>query len=313
MASSIPHKMNIIFFGSTSFSVPIVKQIKEKFPLLAVVVTKPKPRGRGRKTTLPEIAEWAQRVGVTVLSPENPNEEAFIKDVSSLDPDLFVLSAYGHILSGELLAVPRLGGINVHPSLLPHYRGAAPIQRALMTGEEETGITIFFMDEKIDHGDIIFQKKLVIDSHDTYGSLSARLSSLAAACIVDVVRSIEAGHYTKIQQKDEEKSIAPKVKKEEMVINWHAGIDKIFNHIRALSPQPGARTAFRAKELKIIRVARGQKRLEPGILHIEDRKVYVGTGDGALIIHELQPENRSKISGRDFINGFRVKEGERVG
>lgn len=312
MASFMPRKMNIIFFGSTSFSVPIVKQIKERFPLLAVVTSKPKPKGRGRKTTVPEIAEWAQHVDVAVLSPENPNDEAFIKEISALNPDLFVLSAYGHILSKELLGVPRLGGINVHPSLLPHYRGAAPIQRALMAGEEETGITIFFMDEKIDHGDIILQKKLIIDPNDTYGSLSARLSSFAAECITDILQSIESDQCTRIKQRDEKKSYAPKIKKEEMVISWHVGVDKIFNHIRALSPHPGARTLFRGKELKIFNVARGHLRLESGILHVEDKKLYVGTGDASLIIHELQPENRAKISGRDFINGFRIKEGERL-
>lgn len=305
--------MNIIFFGSTSFSLPIVKQIKENSQLLAVVITKPKPKGRGRKISLPVVAEWAQSCGVTVLSPDNPNEETFIKNIFTLKPDLFVLSAYRHILSGDLLKVPRLGGINIHPSLLPKYRGAAPIQRAIMAGETKTGITVFFMDEKLDHGEMIFQQGLAIDPNDTCGSLSARLSSLAAESIADILKSIEAGNYKRIKQNEEEKTYAPKIKKEEMLIDWLAGTDKIFNHIRALSPAPAARTCFRNKELKIIQASQGDKKLNPGLLYIENKNIYVGTGDGSLILQEIQPENRSKISGLDFINGFRIKEGEKLG
>jgi len=305
--------MNIIFFGSSPFSLPIVKQIKNNFQLPAIVITTPKPKGRGRKISLPEVAEWAQSSGVTVLSPDNPNEETFIKNISTLKPDIFVLSAYGHILSGNLLKVPRFGGINIHPSLLPKYRGAAPIQRAIMVGETKTGITVFFMDEKIDHGEIIFQRELAIDSDDTYGSLSARLSSLAAENIIAILKSIEAGDYKRIKQNEEEQTYAPKIKKEEMFIDWHAGTEKIFNHIRALSPTPAARTSFRNKELKIIQASQANKKLNSGILHIENKNVYVGTGDGSLILQEIQPENRSKISGLDFINGFRIREGERLG
>ena len=305
--------MRIIFFGSGQFCFPVVKKIWEEFCLLGVVVTEPKPRGRGLRTSLPEVAQWAQRVVVEVYIPEDPNSDTFAREMSQLKPDLFVLSSYGHILSGRLLAVPRLGGINIHPSLLPKYRGAAPIQRTIMAGEEKTGITIFFMDEKIDHGDIIFQKELAIEPHDNYGSLLIRLSNLGVEVITGVLKSVESGNCERVKQNEGKKVYAPKIRKEEMMINWQNDTKKILNLIRALAPKPAARTMFRSQELKIISALPGDKRVDPGTIHIEHKDVYVGTNDGSLILKELKPANRSVISGLDFMNGFRVKEGEVIG
>ena len=305
--------MRIIFFGSGQFCFPIIKKIWDEFDLLGVVVTKPKPRGRGLKISLPEVAQWAQRVMVKVYHPEDPNIDAFVQEMSQLKPDLFVLSSYGHILSGSLLSVPRLGGINVHPSLLPKYRGAAPIQRTIMAGEEITGLTIFFMDEKIDHGEIIFQKELVIEPHDNSGTLLTRLSNLGVEVITGVLKSIESGNYERVEQNEGQKVYAPKIRKDEMIINWQNETRKILNLIRALAPKPAARTTFRGQELKIIGALPGDKRVDPGTIHIENRSIYVGTNDGSLILKEVMPANRSAISGLDFVNGFRVKEGEVMG
>ena len=305
--------MRIIFFGSGQFTLSIVKKIEEEFTLLGVVITKPRPRGRGLKTSLPEMAQWAQSVGIEVFTPDNPNEKTFIEDLSELKPDLFVLSSYSHLLTNELFNVPKHGGINIHPSLLPKYRGAAPIQRAIMAGEKKTGITVIFMDEIIDHGGIIIQKELTIEPDDTYGSLLLKLSSLGTEIIFDVIKSIEAGDYKIMKQNEQQKTYAPKIKKEETIINWQESTEKIFNLIRALSPKPGVRTTFRNKELKIISAARGDKKVDPGVIHIEKRKLYIGTSDGSIILKEIRPENRSVITGLDFINGFRVKEGEVIG
>lgn len=305
--------MRIIFFGSGQFTLSIVKKIEEEFTLLGVVITKPRPRGRGLKTSLPEMAQWAQSVGIEVFTPDNPNEKTFIEDLSELKPDLFVLSSYSHLLTNELFNVPKHGGINIHPSLLPKYRGAAPIQRAIMAGEKKTGITVIFMDEIIDHGGIIIQKELTIEPDDTYGSLLLKLSFLGTEIIFDVIKSIEAGDYKIMKQNEQQKTYAPKIKKEETIINWQESTEKIFNLIRALSPKPGVRTTFRNKELKIISAAQGDKKVDPGVIHIEKRKVYIGTSDGSIILKEVRPENRSVITGLDFINGFRVKEGEVIG
>ncbi len=305
--------MKIIFFGSTDFSLPIVQRIAEYFQILGVVIARPKPKGRGLKIELPQVGQWAVSKGITVLDPENPNSPEFIQTLSSLQPDLFVLSAYGHILSGELLAIPKLGGINIHPSLLPKYRGAAPIQRAIMAGEKTTGVTIFFMDEKIDHGKIIAQKELAIYDEDTYGSLSQRLALLATETIIDVLKMIDTSSYRLIEQKESEMTYAKKITKEEMLVNWSDKSEPILNLIRALNPSPGARTYFRGSELIILEAQVGDRMIQPGTIHIEDKKLYVGTGNGSLIIRKLKPENRRVITALDFINGFRIKEGERIG
>jgi len=304
--------MRIIFFGSTDFALPVLKSIHGKFDIHGVVTSKPRPKGRGLKTALAEIAVWAKDAGLEVFMPNDPNSDEFVSTLSALLPDLYVLSAYGHILSKKLLDVARLGGINVHPSLLPRYRGAAPIQRAIMAGEEKTGVTLFFMDEKIDHGDMIEQRWIPIEKDDTYGSLSSKLAGLGAEMIVDVLRAVESGNYRTVKQKGEVSS-APKLKKEELVVNWYEKAMTIYNHIRALSPKPGAKTFFRNKELIITLVQLGDKKLSPGRLCVENRKLYVGAGDGSLVMLEVKPEGRKAISALDFINGYRIQEGEVVG
>ncbi|MEO0205470.1 MAG: methionyl-tRNA formyltransferase [candidate division WOR-3 bacterium] len=304
--------MKIIFFGSTDFSLPIVQKISEHHELRGVVISKPKPKGRGLKIELPEVGKWAQNKGIRIFDPENPNDMEFIKTLSALEPDLFVLSAYGHILSAELLRVPKLGGINIHPSLLPKYRGAAPIQRVIMAGERVTGITIFFMDEKIDQGKIILRKEITIDKNDTYGSLSRRLALLGAEIIIDALRMIESNDYKPIEQNESEMTYAKKIQKEETFINWQDSTEKIHNLIRALNPNPGARANFRNTELIIYEADLGDRKFEPGVFHIENRKLYVGTQDGSIIIKNLKPENRRAMTAVDFINGFRIKSGERM-
>lgn len=305
--------MKIIFFGSGQFSLPIVKRLRDGFALLGVVVTKPKPRGRGLRRSWSSIAEWAKEQGISVFAPDDPNDGAFVNDLIKLKPNLFVLSAYGHILSAKLLNVPSLGGINIHPSLLPKYRGPAPIQRAIMAGEKKTGITIFFMDEKIDHGKMILQETLDIKPDENYGSLQTRLSERSADLIIKVIESIGAGTYRTIRQNEGEMSYARKIKKSEMTINWFEGTEKIVNLIRALSPWPGAKTLFRDKEVKIIDVVDGHERLEPRTIHVDKKNLYVGTGDGSVVLERVKPQNRSLMSGLDFKNGFRVKKGEVIG
>lgn len=304
--------MKIIFFGSTDFSQPILESIHGKFKIAGIVTSKPKPKGRGLKTARPEIADWADSVGIEVYMPDDPNSEAFIKTLKAVSPDLFLLSAYGHILSEKLLSVARLGGINIHPSLLPRYRGAAPIQRAIMAGEEQTGVTLFFMDEKIDHGDMIAQRALPIEKDDTYGSLAKRLAVLGSELVVDVLHRVEAGDYQLIKQTGAI-SYAPKLKKEELVINWQESALSVYNRIRALSPRPGARTFFRTKELIISLAQLGDKKVTPGTFHIDARKLYVGTGGGSLVLLEVKPEGRKLMSALDFFNGYRIQEGEVLG
>ncbi len=304
--------MKLLFFGSSDFSMPVVRKIHDEYEVSGVVISKPKPKGRGLKQTLPEVAVWAESVGVRVYMPEDPNSKAFVDQLKVLKPDLYVLSAYGHILSSEVLRIPRFGGINIHPSLLPRYRGAAPIRRAIMAGEERTGVTIFFMDEKIDHGEMIIQRWIPIEKDDTYGSLSASLARLGADMIVDVLQEIESGKCRHAEQKGKV-TYAPKLKKDELIINWRQDAMTIYNHIRALSPQPGARTGFRGKELIITLAQLSDKDLPPGTLLVDNRKLFVGAQHGSLVLLEVKPEGRKLISAFDFINGYRIQKGEIVG
>jgi methionyl-tRNA formyltransferase len=305
--------MKILFFGSTDFSLPIVQRLHEEFGILGVVASKPKPRGRGLRTSLPKVAQWAKDAGLNVYTPVDPNSDDFIDLLLQIAPDLFVLSAYGHILSRRLLKVARLGGINVHPSLLPRYRGAAPIQRAIMAGEEKTGITIFLMDEKIDHGKMLTQQEISIDGDDTYGLLAEKLAELGADMIGPVLRAVESGNSPTTEQQNEEASYAPKLKKEELIIDWQREAVIIHNQIRALSPRPGARTYFRNKELMIPRAELGDKILQPGLLAVQNKKLYVGAGNGSLVLREVKPEGKKVISALDFINGYRIVKGEVLG
>ena len=309
-AQDSQHLMKILLFGSTDFSLPIAQCVHEEFEILGVVISKPRPRGRGLRTSLPRVAQWAKNAGLNVYMPDDPNSDDFIKTLSQMEPDIFVLSAYGYILSRRLLQVARSGGINIHPSLLPRYRGAAPIQRAIMDGEDKTGITIFFMDEKIDHGDMLAQQEIPIEKDDTFGSLADKLANLGADMIIAVLRAAESGNCPTTKQQSAKASYAPKLKKEELIIDWQREAVKIHDQIRALSPRPGARTYFRKKELMITRAELGDRKLLPGLLAVEDKKLYVGAGNRSLVLREVKPEGRKVISALDFINGYRIEKGE---
>jgi methionyl-tRNA formyltransferase len=224
-----------------------------------------------------------------------------------------VLSAYGHILSKTVLELARLGGINIHPSLLPRYRGAAPIQRAIMAGEERTGITIFFMDEKVDHGEVIAQREIPIEKDDTYGSLADKLAHLGAEMIAGIIQRVNSDSHERAKQQEEKASYAPKIKKQEFFINWEQAAEKVYNHIRALLPRPVARTHFRQRELMITRAQLGDRKLSPRVLSVEDKRLYVGAGNGSIELLEVKPEGRKAMSARDFINGYHIQEGEVLG
>ncbi|MBN2621625.1 methionyl-tRNA formyltransferase, partial [candidate division WOR-3 bacterium] len=234
--------LNIMFFGSGGFAMSLAQCIHAERGLSALIVTKPKPHGRGRKTTVPRITTWAEESGIHVFAPDDPNASEFTSVLSDLKPDLFVLASYGHILGNELLSLPRYSAINVHPSLLPRYRGAAPVQRAIMAGDSETGVTVIIMDERIDHGDIIFQRSVAIEPDDTYGTLLDRLSGISTDHIGQIIRDVEHGNYTRMPQDHTQTSYAQKIKKEETVIRWDQGVETVHNLVRALSPAPAART-----------------------------------------------------------------------
>ncbi len=302
--------MKVIFLGSGDFAFPLAQQIKDLHDIIGIIVAKPKPKGRGLKIKLPEIGIWAQAQNIKLLMPENPNEGDFIDYLKTLKPDLFVLASYGYILSKNFLSVAVKGSLNVHPSLLPKYRGAAPIQRCLMNGDDKTGITIFYMDEKIDHGEIIFQEEILVYENDNYGILSRRLAEKARSVIGGVLESVVNNTCSRKKQDESGKSLAPKLKKEELHIDWQKPAQVIHNLVRALAPNPGARTNFRDHELKILRTRIEIGNARPGEILKANKNMTVGTGADLLIIEQLKPSNRMEMSGQDFINGVRLQQGE---
>lgn len=304
--------LRTVFFGSTPFSLTILQAACQHLQVIAVVTTKPKPRGRGLKAFPAALESWTRRQGIPMLEPETPRDPQFVVRMSELRPDLMLLAAYGHILPMEVLRIPARGSVNVHPSLLPRYRGAAPIQRALMDGADRTGVTFFLMDEKIDHGGILKQIVVPIRDDDDYGSLADHLAVSAAAALAEVVSAIESGEVVARAQDDAEMTPAPKIRKEETVIDWSVGRTRVLNLVRALAPEPGARTHFRSRGLAILKAQPGEPALAAGTIALRARTILCGTGDGSISLLRVRPENRSEMSGNDFVNGYRVKEGERL-
>ncbi len=302
--------MKIIFFGSPDFALPALKLLNEKEKIVVVVTSPPKPTGRGRKEQPTPVQLFAQANNIKVLTPVHPNHPEFLPEIQKFEPDLFAVVSYGFILSGDLLRIPKYGGLNLHPSLLPKYRGAAPIQWTLIRGETVTGVTIILMSEKMDAGGIIIQKEFPVLPDDNYDRLSRRLSEVGAPILLEATQMIKSQNYSLIPQDTSQITKAPKIKKEDCYIKWSQPTVAVYNFIRGLSSDPGAKTRFRNQEIKIIEVKKAMEKIAPGSVKISGKHLFVGTLDGALSVLKLQPPNKKPQTGVDFINGFRPEDGE---
>ena len=284
------------------------------FPGLAVVTTIEQRKGRGLALQPSPVKRAAQDLGLEVLEPENPNTPEFVAALKALNPDLIVLAAYGFILKPELLAVPKKGCLNLHPSLLPRYRGAAPIQRAIMAGETETGVSVFLMNEKIDQGDVIMQNGVMIGLNETSGELTLRLAELAATMLPQALALVAQGVCPRIVQDPSQACYARKIAKEERLISWNRPARELHNLVRGLSPAPSAFTFFRSRRLEILGTESFEARTGiPGELVVEGRNLYCGTGMGSLLLTRVKPEAGKLMSGADLINGRRIRSGEKLG
>ena len=304
--------MKIVFIGTPQFALPTLEAlIKSEHRIISVITQPSRPKGRGLKLTLPPVKVLAQEFGIPVFQPPKINDPQAVSYLKSLSPDLIVVVAYGQILPQEVLEIPPLGCINLHASLLPEFRGAAPIARAIIEGQETTGVTTMDMDEGMDTGDVILQKRADISLSDTRGTLSQRLSREGALLILATLRLIEKDETApKTVQNNGKATYAPLIKKEDCLINWDMPARKIYNLIRGLNPHPGAFTYLNGKRIKVYACQVVDSEGEPArIVKVEKDRLIAATSKGGLSLLEVQPQGKRKMGIAEFLAGHRIEEG----
>lgn len=308
----------IVFFGTPEFAVPTLEALVEagKKPLL--VVTNPaRPVGRGQEVQDPAVAETAKELGLELAQPESVKDEAFVERMRSLEPDAFVVVAFGQIFPPELLEVPKQGSINLHASLLPKYRGASPIQAAIANGEKKTGVTTMLMEEELDAGPILLQEEVEIRYDDTTGELSERLAKLGAELMVRTLDELGAGKIKQRKQREESSSYASKFSKDDGRMNWALEADELYNRMRAFDPWPGMTVNFKGRLIKILwgvpmSWEKGPSGFTGTYLGLRQGKMAILCGgDTVFGIEELQRAGKKPQRASDFVNGERLRVGER--
>lgn len=307
--------MRIVFIGSGEIGVPTLRGLAQAHELLAVFTRPDRPAGRGQRPQPTPVKEATLELGLKLYQPESVKSPESLELIRGLKPEFIIVAAYGEILSKELLSIPERGAINLHASLLPKYRGAAPIQWALIRGERETGITTFLMDEGMDTGQILLQRAIPIEEEDTAGSLYGKLTQLGAEVMLATLEGLEKGTLKPRPQDHSQATYAPKIKKEMGKLDWTKPSRELFNLIRGLNPDPGAFTFFRGLRLKLhrSRVLQGKFPGSPGEVVDVKSGLIVKAGEGALDLLEVQPEGKRRMSGLDLVRGYRVARGERLG
>jgi methionyl-tRNA formyltransferase len=304
--------MRIVFMGTADFAVPSLNILLEhNFGIVGVVTAPDKPAGRGLQLTGSPIKQFAVEHNLPIFQPERLRQYEFVEQMSSLRPDLFVIVAF-RILPLEILQIPIRGAFNLHASLLPKFRGAAPIQWAVISGEKETGVTTFFLNEQVDTGKIILQARLPIAPDETAGELHDRLAAVGAEIVLHSVRLIENGAVQPRGQDNTSASVAPKIFKHHCKIDWNRPATDVHNLIRGMSPRPGAFTSHGDKILKIYRskLVPGPLKQVPGTILQADSHLVIATGDGAIELVEVQQEGKKKLSIHEFLRGYRLTSGD---
>lgn len=308
--------LDIIFMGTPEFAVPSLEAIAAAGHRVSLVVTQPdRPRGRGKKLGFPPVKTAAQNLNLDVVQVASLRGEPLFQKIVQLSPDLFVVVAFGHILPARLLEIPALGAVNVHASLLPRYRGAAPIQWAVINGENQTGVTTMRMDAGMDTGDILLAESTPIFPDDTAATLHDRLAPIGAKVVVQTIEGICANTLTPIAQDHRKATYAPMLQKENGRIDWGRSAKEIQAFIRGMTPWPGAFTYFDDRRLKIFsaKIARMDTPAPPGtIIPGFDDELRVATGDGALSIDQIQANSGKRMGVCDFLHGCCMLPGSRL-
>lgn len=300
--------MNIVFMGSPEFALPSLEKIyNSKHTIKAVVSNIDKRRGRGSSTAPTPVKSKALELGLSVIEVDDLKSEKFENQLKALEPDLFVVVAF-RILPKNLLKIPKKGSVNLHASLLPKYRGAAPIHWAVMNGEEETGCTIFFLDEDVDTGKIIKQKKIPIGDNETTGEVYERLMNIGSEVLINAVDEIDEGSYTTISQNNSLATPAPKIFKDDCHINFNQAAKVVNNKIRGLSPFPTAWARLDGEKFNIYKSQLGSfANIDPGELLVRDGKLLVGCSDGTLELLEIQLPGKKKMEIQNFLAGNTIE------
>jgi methionyl-tRNA formyltransferase len=308
--------MKIVFMGTPEPAATILKALIESKAEIICVVTQPdRPKGRGLKTAFSPVKELALKQNLPILQPERAKDPVFVAELSSLKPDLIIVVAYGQILPKAVLELPKLGCVNVHASLLPKYRGAAPIEYAILKGEKETGVTIMKVEETLDTGPILLQDKLPVAPDDTAGTLEKKIFALGSSLVLKALELIASGKAEYKEQDHALASYAPRLRKEEGVIDWKDSAKDICDRIRAFDPWPGAYTYYKEKALKICRAIQAfkvNKAFKAGeiVEIVKNEGFVVATGAGSLLVLNVQPEAGKRMGAYDFVIGHRLQVGE---
>ena len=305
--------MRVVFMGTPDFAVQSLNALVDAGHEVTAVITQPdRPKGRGNKMAFPEVKTRALELGLPVHQPDSVKDGAFLELLKSYDPEVIVVVAFGRILPQAVLDLPPYGCVNVHGSLLPEYRGAAPIQRAVLDGRKETGVTTMRMDIGMDTGDMLMQATLPITDEDTTGTMFDKLAELGGKVLIDTLAGLENGTVVPVRQDDSKATHAARILKDDEVIRWEDSAEKIFCQIRGLSPAPGAYTWWNGERLKLwkARISDRETGKAPGtVVAISKNALTVQTGKGCLEVLELQPAGKKAMPAQAFSNGAGVAEG----
>ena len=305
--------MRIVFFGTPEFAVASLRAlIRERFTLAGVVTQPDKPQGRSRSTLVPPAVKVAAlEAGLQVLQPTRPVGDLFLASLRRLEADLGVVVAYGHILRREVLDTPTLGMINVHASLLPRFRGAAPIQHAILAGDRETGISIMRMEEGLDSGPVLLRLSTPIADGETAGTLTTRLAALGAAALVEALSQPAAGTKTAEPQDPDAATYAPKISRETARLDWTRDAASLERQVRALDPVPGAWTSLDGAPVKLFGAMPAVGTGEPGSVLAASDRLVIAAGTGAVAASEVQPAGRNRLTVEDWVRGRGIAAGAR--
>ncbi len=310
-------RVRALFWGTPDFALPSLRALLPdaggEVGLIGVVTRPPRPRGRGRKTSRSPVAECAASAGLPVLEPERPNAPAFVRAIEELAPDLSVVVAYGRFLSRRMLDVPRLGSFNLHPSLLPTLRGAAPVPWAIARGFSETGVTVMRIVEEMDAGPVLAQEQMAIRETDTGSTLAARLAEAGARLLARTVAQVGAGQAAETEQDHEAATFAPLLRRGSARVDWKREAGDVANLVRAMDAAPGAWTLLAGVPLKVFRPVVEEGGGEPGLVTSADprRGLVVAAGAGAVRIGEVQPPGKRRMPATAWIAGRSLREGDR--